>query len=244
MKLIIISQKIDIDDDNLGFFHYWLEKIASRLEKVYVVCLSEGKHSLPENVSVYSLGKEKGYSKLRQLFRLQKFLFKNLKKADGVFVHMCPIYAIASFPLVKLFRKKMILWYLHKSVKWKLKLAEKLVDKILTASKESCRLKNRKKIEIVGHGVDTELFRPSHNRINAVNIENEKFKILSVGRITPIKDQKTLIEAVDVLVNEKNIKDIKVKIVGTPLENHEKEYFEKLRSFIQEKKLEEYIKFL
>lgn len=246
MKLLIISQKIDINDDNLGFFHYWLEKIAGKLEKVYVVCLSEGEHNLPENVLVYSLGKEKGYSKLRQLFRLQKFLFKNLKEVDGIFVHMCPIYAIASFPLVKVFRKKMILWYLHKSVKWKLKLAEKMVDKILTASERSCRLKNRDKIEIVGHGVDVEVFKPGRNINNTdwdTTAENRKFKILSAGRIAPVKDQETLIRTVDVLINQKNIKDIEVKIVGTPLENHEKEYFEQLRNLIQEKKLEEYIKF-
>jgi len=243
MKLLIISQKVDINDDNLGFFHYWLEKFAGKLEKVYVVCLSEGEHNLPENVLVYSLGKEKDYSKLRQLFRLQKFLLKNLKEVDGVFLHMCPIYAIASFPLVKIFRKKMILWYLHKSVKWKLKLAEKLVDKILTASKESCRLKNIEKIEIVGHGIDTDLFKPSHDRVNAESVQNKKFKILIAGRIASIKDHETLIRAVDILVNQKNIQDIKVNIVGSPLEDYDKEYFEKLKNLIREKKLENYVNF-
>lgn len=28
MKLLIISQKVDINDDNLGFFHGCLERIA------------------------------------------------------------------------------------------------------------------------------------------------------------------------------------------------------------------------
>jgi len=244
MKLLIISQKIDINDDNLGFFHYWLEKFANKLEKVYVVCLSEGKHNLPENVLVYSLGKEKGYSKLRQLLRLQKFLFKNLKEVDGVFVHMCPIYAIASFPLVKIFRKKMILWYLHKSVNWKLKLTEKLVDKILTASEQSCRLKDREKIEIVGHGIDTDLFKTSYDKTSVTSAENKKFKILIVGRIAPIKDHEILIRSVDILVNQKSIQDVKVNIIGSPLEDYEKEYFEKLKSLIQEKKLENYVSFL
>lgn len=247
MKLLIITQKVDINDDHLGFFHYWLEKFANKLEKVCVVCLSEGKHNLPENVLVYSLGKEKGYSKLRQLFRLQKFLLKNLKKVDGVFVHMCPIYAIASFPLVKVFRKKMILWFLHQSVKWKLRLAEKLVDKILTASERSCRLKNREKIEIVGHGVDVEVFKPSYNINNTdwdTITENRKFKILIAGRIASIKDHETLIRAVDILVNQKNIQDIKVNVVGSSLEDYEKEYFEKLKNLIREKKLESYVSFL
>jgi len=31
MKLLIITQKVDIDDDNLGFFHRWLEKFSEKL---------------------------------------------------------------------------------------------------------------------------------------------------------------------------------------------------------------------
>jgi hypothetical protein len=53
MKLLVITQKIDIDDDILGFFHRWVEKFAENLDRVYVICLWEGKHSLPRNVKVY-----------------------------------------------------------------------------------------------------------------------------------------------------------------------------------------------
>lgn len=240
MKLLIITQKVDIDDDNLGFFHQWIEKFSERLDKVYVICLWEGKHNLPQNVSVFSMGKEKGISKIGQLIRLQKHLIQILSRVDGVFVHMCPIYVVLSFPLVKVFKKKMILWFLHKSVNWKLKLAKKCVDKILTASGESCRLKNRKKIEIVGHGIDIKKFQIPNSKLQI----NSKFQILSVGRISPIKDQETLIEAVDILVNQKNIKDIEVKFLGTPLEKQEKVYFEKLKNLVSKKKLEDCIKFL
>ena len=238
-KLLIITQKVDINDDNLGFFHGWLEKLAGKVDKLFVVCLAEGKHRLPPNVIVYSLGKERGYPKIRQFFRLQGFLLKNLPGADGIFVHMCPIYAVASWPLAKIFRKRMILWFLHRNVNWKLKLAEKCVDKILTVSEETCRLKNRKKIELMGHGIDTELFRPGDDAG-----AGQGLRILFVGRISPIKNLDTLIEGIDILVNQKNIKDIKVKIVGSPLEDYEKGYFEKLKRLIKEKKLNNYIDFL
>ena len=241
MRLLIITQKVDINDDNLSFFHHWLEKFSEKLDKVCVICLSEGEHHLPKNTKVYSLGKERGYSKLRQLIRLEKFLLKNLSEVDGVFIHMCPIYAICSFPLAKIFKKKMVLWYLHRSMNWKLRLAEKCVDRILTASEESCRLKNRKKIEIIGHGIDISIFKPlsSNFRLRTPDI----FKILSAGRISPIKDQETLIRAVDILVNQKNIKDIEVKFLGTPLEKQEKVYLEKLKNLVQEKKIGNYIEF-
>ena len=226
MKLLIITQKVDINDDNLGFFHRWLEKLASRVEKLYVICLAEGEHHLPRNTTVYSLGKERGYSKISQLFRLQKFLFKNLPETDGVFVHMCPIYAVASWPLVKIFKKRMILWFLHRNVNWKLKLAEKCVDRILTASEESCRLKNRKKIEVVGHGIDIDFFKPLPGAKYQIS---DNFRIISVSRISPIKNLPTLIKTVSILVNKKNIKDIEIKIIGTPLGKDEEEYKKELK---------------
>jgi len=42
MKLLIISQKIDINDDNLGFFHGCLERITkffNLLKNRYKICL-------------------------------------------------------------------------------------------------------------------------------------------------------------------------------------------------------------
>jgi len=238
MKLLVITQKVDVNDDNLGFFHHWLEKLAHKTDTLRVICLSLGEYHLPQNVEVYSLGKERGFSKIRQLFRLQKFLWKNLHDTDGVCVHMCPIYAVLSWPLVKIFRKKMILWYMHKSVNLKLRLAEKCVDKILTASKESCRLKNRKKIEIVGHGIDTDLFIPK------LSAKDNIFKILCVGRISKIKDQETLIKAVDILINEKNFREISIRFIGSPLDHDEKLYDEYLKRIVKEKKLGGYVQFL
>lgn len=242
MNLLVITQKVDLEDSNLGFFHCWLEKFAQKLDKLYVICLWQGKYNLPQNTIVYSMGKERGYSKLSQLFRLQKFLLRHLKEVDGVFIHMCPIYAVASYPLVKIFRKKMILWYVHKSVNPTLKLAEKCVDKILTASPESCRLKNRKKIEVLGHGIDNKLFKPLFSNPEP-RIPNT-FKILFAGRVAPIKDLETLIKAIDILVNQRSIKNIEVKIIGELVDNYGKKYFEKLKNLVQENKLGNYIQFL
>src|SRR3989338_10546685 len=151
MKFIVIFQKIDVNDDNLSFFHRILEKFAEKLEKVFVVGLQVGEHHLPENVEVFSLGKEKGYSKIRQFFRLQKILLKRLSESDGVYCHMGSIFAIAAFPLTKLFGKKLVLWYAHGALPWKLRLAEKLADVIVTSSPAGCRMKS-KKIKIIGQG--------------------------------------------------------------------------------------------
>ncbi len=240
MKLLFITQKVDKGDSNLGFFHYWLEKFSSKLDQSYVVCLNKGESQLPSNMEVFSLGKESGFGKIRQFFRLQKFLFKHLKQVDGVFCHMCPIYAIFSWPLVTIYNKKMVLWYLHKSVTFKLKLVQKLVDSILTASEKSCRLKNRKKIKIVGHGIDINIFKP----LNISEVGDSTFNILSAGRVAPVKNLDILIQAVEVLVNQKNIKNLKVSIVGAPVDKIEQEYAKRIKSLVKEKGLDQYIQFV
>jgi glycosyltransferase involved in cell wall biosynthesis len=238
MKLLVIAQKVDINDDNLGFFHHWLTKLAGKTEKLSVICLAEGEHHLPGNVIVYSLGKERGYSKIRQFFRLQMFLLKNLKNADGIFAHMCPIYAIASYPLAKIFRKKMILWYAHGGVNLKLKIVEKMVDEIVTSSIQGCRLKS-KKIKVLGQGIDTDLFRPPASRS-----DDGIFKILYAGRLVPVKDHQTLIRAIGILVNERNIKKVKVNVLGTPLTDSQRKYLDNLRILAREIGVADYIDFL
>ena len=233
MKLLIITQRVDINDDNLGFFHGWIEGLAQRTEKLYVVCLSEGEHRFPENVEVYSMGKEGGANKAVQFFRLQKYLIRNLNKADGIFVHMAPIYAILSFPIATLLRKKILMWYTHKSQNWKLWFAEKLVGRIYTASVESFRI-GSKKVKATGHGIDIQLFKPD-------KLSNGVFRILTAGRIEPSKDLETQICALDILVNQEGIKNIEMTILGSgQLDYYEK----KIRALIYEKKLGDYVRFL
>src|SRR3989344_8687589 len=59
MRLLIVTQKIDRDDDLLGFFHQWICEFARHCESVTVICLEKGEYALPANVRVLSLGKER-----------------------------------------------------------------------------------------------------------------------------------------------------------------------------------------
>src|SRR3990167_2087068 len=152
MNLLILTQKVDKRDDNLGFFHHWLEKFAEKTDKMFVITNFVGEYSLPDNAQVFSLGKEKGFGRIRRYFNFYKYIFEELPKSDAVFIHMIPAWVILVWPVAAIYRKKIYLWYTHKSLTFSLRLAEKLVAKIFTASLESCRL-NSKKIAVVGHGI-------------------------------------------------------------------------------------------
>jgi len=235
MKLLIITQKVDMNDDNLGFFHNWLEKLAEKAD-IFVIANYVGKYDLPSNAKVFSLGKERGVGRLVKIFKYQWLLFKFLPKSDGVFFHMCPEYVLGANLLPKIFRKKTLLWYTHKSVNWKLKLAEKLTDKIFTASKESFRLPS-KKLEITGHGIDLEKFKPAETKKYG-----SKFKIISVGRISPVKNYEIMINAAEIL-KSRNF-NFEIKIAGAPILENDKKYLEKLKNLIKEKKLDDIVEFV
>lgn len=236
IKLLILTQRVDKEDPILGFFHNWLEKFSYETAELYVICLTRGVVDLPDNVFIFSLGKEKGAGKISQFIRLQNYLFKTLPKVDGVFAHMCPEYVLYAWPLAKIFNKKILLWFVHKSVTWKLRLAAKFVNKIFTSSKNSCRLENDK-IEVVGHGVDTDLFKPTEN------IKNQK-QIICVGRISPIKDQMTFVKAALIIFNKDPNFEYTFKIIGAPYLKSDKEYSEELRNYIRQNNLDKGVEFV
>src|SRR3989344_6432079 len=242
MRLLIIAQRADKNDANLGFFHKWIEEFAENAENVFVIAQFAGEYDFQDNVKIFSLGKERGFSKFRQIVNFYKLLFRNLKAADAVFVHMIPMWVVLGCPLFFIFRKKTYLWYVHKQVDFWFRISEKLINKIFTASPESCRIKSEK-IIITGHGIDVKKFSIFNFQFSNKN-QNPKFIIFSAGRISKIKNQKILIEAIDILINQKNIFDFELQIAGLPIMKNDFEYLEYLKNFIKEKKLGNYVKFL
>ncbi|MDD5290953.1 MAG: glycosyltransferase family 4 protein [Patescibacteria group bacterium] len=247
MKLLILTQKVDIDDDVLGFMHSWIEEFAKHCEKVTVICLQRGRYEFPGNVRVLSLGKDeflrlgKYFNFIRKLvaiLRFYNYIIRERKNYDKVFVHMNPEYVVLGGVFWKLAGKKITLWYAHGYVPFYLKVAERLVNIIFTSTASGCRLKSRK-IKIIGQGIDVNKFRTSDF---GLRISGSKFKIISIGRISPSKDYATLIKAVEILKN-KGIK-INVKIIGGPATESDKNYFNKLSQSVKDKNLENEVKFI
>ncbi|MGH7141438.1 MAG: glycosyltransferase family 4 protein [Minisyncoccia bacterium] len=179
MRLLITTQAVDRSDPILGFFCRWIEEFAKHCEKVTVICLREGEHDLPDNVRVYALGNFHIARKIIRAVRFYRLLWGLRRDYDAVFVHMNPEYAVLGGWWWWLAGKKAGLWYTHKNVDFKLRVAEKFVDVIFTASKESFRLPT-KKLQIMGHGIDTDFFCPDAGVARGTHW-------LSVGRLDKTK---------------------------------------------------------
>lgn len=231
-NILIIAQKVDTKSDVLGPFVQWIREFSRQADKVTVITQFEGTYELPEKVKVISLGKEKGNSLLVQMLRFYIFTFRYRKEYDNVFIHMIPHYAILGLPLFFPLKKRVYLWYTHKSTSLPLKVGSLFVKNIFTASKMSCRLRS-KKVIVSGHGIDTNLFRPSKSK------KDKKIRIVTASRISPIKNIHLMIEAIRRLGNKKVV----LEIYGEPALESDKDYLLSLKKKVEEEGLKTQIRF-
>jgi len=95
------------------------------------------------------------------------------------------------------------------------------------------------RIRLIHRGVDLSQYTFSPEKY--LKPASEKFKIINIGRITPIKGQKEFIQAIHLL--SKQIPNVEAWIVGSP-DDRKMEYFEELKLFVQRTGMTKHIKFL
>lgn len=240
INLLIITQKVDSKDDLLGFMHGWIEEFSRYFGKVIVICLMEGEHNLPGNVRVMSLGKEKLLNRpnrqcrrLVYIPRLFKFAWQERKNYDKVFVHMNMEYVLLLGLMWRILGKKIGFWYAHYFLTIPLRIAVLFTHVVFTSTRFACRVES-KKLNVVGQGIDTDIFRKKQIP------DDDKNNILFLGRISPVKDLDTLLEAFKIINNSN--KSFFLNIVGGPGDN-DRGYFQKIKIKVKDGRLEDRVKF-
>lgn len=97
------------------------------------------------------------------------------------------------------------------------------------------QIKNKNKWKLIYDGIQTE------NYLNDISAKdyNNGFNIIFTGLIMESKNQMELLKAVEILVNERNKKDIKVYYLG----DGEQYYIDKMKKFCYKNKLENNVLF-
>lgn len=222
MKLLVLTQAIDIDDPALGFFHSWVEEFSKRFEQIAVVCLKEGRHSLPANVRVYSLGKESGASRLKYVSRLFRYAWSLRREYDAVFVHQNQEYVLLAGLLWKLLGKDVFFWRNHYAGSLFTSLACSLCRAVFYTSSHSYTARCAHAIPMPV-GVDLSMFKTVAERTPR--------SILFLGRIAPSKHPDVLIAALGLLAAHGI--DFTASLYGPTLP-HDKAYRESLVRRINE----------
>lgn len=224
MKLLIITQTVDKNDDILGFFHTWIRSFAQECEEVTVIALRVGAYTLPSNVRVLSLGKENGISRIKYLYNFYRYILRERKRYDTVLVHMNQVYVILGGCIWKFMKKSVALWYTHGHVSNSLRLATVFADKIFTATTSGFRIKTNK-VRVIGHGIDTERFQYAKHQF----AEDKPFRIVVVGRISPVKDYETALRALAIVKNKGYA--VVFDVIGGADTTLQEQYLQKLKTY-------------
>lgn len=236
LRLLVFNLATDESDPLLAFTARWVTALAERTASVHVITMREGPHELPANVSVRSIGKEKGYSEPKRVLEFYRHLRAVLHEGvDVCFSHMAPLFTILGGPLLKLHGVPIVTWYAHPRLSNQLRLAHWLSDRMV-ASVESAYPYHKDKLVVTGQGVDTQRFTPAWPPTDDPPL------ILYVGRLSPAKDVATLVRAIGIMANGSE-RQFKVGIVGGPAVPADESYVAELHSEVVRLGLEETIWF-
>ena len=245
MRLLIFTQAVDKQHSVVGFFHDWVEEFAKHAEEVTVICLQKGDYDLPSNVRVLSLGKERYLEKklffgrqiflrLKYTYRFYKYIWRERKNYDAVFVHMNQEYVLLGGLFWRIFGKRSALWYNHEKGTIFTRIAMKLVDHIFHTSAYAFTAGTDKSVQMPA-GIDVSAFQEKEG------VHRDKQAVLFVGRLSLIKRPDLLISAVTKIYNWSNLQP-SLTLVG---EGGGKDalYVQKLHDQVNKLKTKDIIKF-
>ena len=153
LRLLWFNLATDADAPNLGFAVEWINALAPHCEFIDVISMRVGRADVAGNVRVHSLGVELGYSEARRALRFYAILWRLLRTRsyDACFAHMQPLFAAMGAPLLRAYGIPVTLWYTHRAVPLRLRLAERvrhargqrIARKLSPAERETARHRAR-----------------------------------------------------------------------------------------------------
>lgn len=208
-KLLFVTQVMDKSDSVLGAYHGWVSELAKHVGHITVICLYEGEHTLPSNVRVFSLGKERGRAPaFVYALRFLALVWKLRHTYDAVFVHMNQEYILLAGVTWRLLGKRVYLWRNHYAGSFLTDIAALLCTKVFCTSKHSYTAKYAKTV-FMPVGVDTSRFHVG------ASISRVPHSILFLARIAPSKRPDLFVEALGILRSQ-GVKFI-ASLYGSPL---------------------------
>ena len=234
MKLLLFTQKIDKNDQTLGFMCNWISELSQKMDSIEVICLQKGEFDLPQNVTVYSLGKEEGVGRLGIIINLYKYLHLISGSYDKVFVHMNQEYVLLAGIYWRIKNIPIYLWRNHPRGNLLTLISIMISNKVFCTSTSSFTAKFKKTV-VMPAGIDTKIFKPVEGVIR------KKYSVAMIGRISPIKNIELGLEAIRIL-SQSGVQT-SMSIVG-PIPNKDSQYAESLKKYVEKNNLSSVVHFL
>jgi len=192
LRLLMFNLMTDVNDPVLGFTTAWIQELARHCETIDVITMYQGELDLPENVHVFSAGRERGLSKPLRVLHFYRHLVSLLltRQYDVCFAHMMPLFAGLAGPLLTARGIRTVLWYTHRQKSGQLKLGMNMSWRVVSAVATSFPYETSK-LRVIGHGINTDFYAPTTSPPT-----DHLPTVIQVARLASIKHQETTIQAV------------------------------------------------
>ena len=188
IHLFIYNLSTDEENSVLAFTQDWINAFALNVGRVDVYSTHVGKFNTLGNVHVHETGGGNLWLRMRALFRMSKSSLKVLRDRRNTYVfhHMSVKTAIFPGLIYKIANVPQVLWYSHSAVTSELRMATKIVDKVVTSVGDAFPIRSSKVVH-VGHGLKFNENSTNHSQSKA------RSGIVYLGRIAQIKNLEYLL---------------------------------------------------
>lgn len=236
-RLVIITQVLDPAHPNLGFATSWITHLSQRCSDLRVVAREGSPAHLP-GVACDIL--DWSGSRLRRGRLLAAATHRALRGSHRAVVlgHQCPAYALAAWPAARLHGAKLALFYAHASGSRLLRTAARAADLTVSSTPEGAPGIGRTRF--IGQGISPHWYQ-QHGGTAPVS-EPGHLRLVTFGRITPVKRLHVLIDAVEQLVVD--LPFLTLDIVGRPETAADRDYLAALAARVRDLALDAHVSFV
>ncbi len=219
LNLYLFNLSTDQNDPILNFGWNWITEFSNYYQEVFVFTTHKGEIDTNNQVKITELDGGTCVKRIKAVLRLMKVLIMIMKDRNQalVFHHMSVNTAVILGLPLRLIGVKQGLWYSHSANNWKIRLSTIFVSTVFSSSESAFPIRS-KKVCYLGHGVPIGKYFQNPARTSEV-----AKKIVSIGRITPIKKLENIINA----IAEANILPKKVTFIG-PTSPKDEKYLDNL----------------
>lgn len=187
-NVVYVCKAVDADDPTVATQVRWIASLASnpRIGRVVVLTRCHGRADLPANVEVrpFASGRAAGWAATISGFLAQSARLRP-RDVDFFFVAQGGPYPALLLPLKVVLRRPLYQWKAQPHVSARMAFYARWCDDLIFTATTGSFPASAKPggVEVVGHGIDTELFRPPDDPIPATLRRD----LVAVGRVSPIK---------------------------------------------------------
>lgn len=242
MRLLVVNFEMDRLSPTMAWSQQIVDRLADSCETVAVLTQRLGCYDPPPNVHVAVMPLVRlmalpfGTVVLDRLVNRQAHELATSHQVDVCFVHMAIRWAHALEPTYRRLRLPVLVWYAHGGVSPELHCAHEAATRIVTSTKEGCRLVSDK-IHVIGQGVDSDLF-------DLQPLDAERNDVLAVTRLSPRKRVDRLLDVMDSLRALPGGAAIRLRVVGAAITRQDRRYEAALRERLQRDRLEDRVEVL